>query len=490
MEKSGNLKHKAVSGMIWTSIQRFAGMGIQFVSGIILARLLMPEDYGAIGMLTIFMMVAQAFLDGGFGAALIQKKQPTEEDYSTVFWFNLSMAIVLYVILYLSAPFISDYYHMPILRDVLRVQALVLVITALTIVQANQLNKQFKFKKIAIVTLFTSMVSLVVTVCMAYSGYGVWSLVVQALLSSAIPSLIYWFTNKWHPKFIFSASSFKELFSFGVFIFLMHLVNEICNNIQGLLIGRVYTAGTMGYYSKARGTEKLASNTITQALKQVTFPLYAELQNDKERLITAIKKLTQVISFFTFPLMMLLILLAKPIYILLYSERWIESIPYFQFLCLAGIPGCLQSVNLQAIAAIGKSKTSFSWTIIKRGLGIVLMIGGMYIWGIWGLLGGMVLSIWIMYLINIYLVDKYIGYGMGKQLLDIIPIFIISLLSYVFTYLLSGMLGVGLYIDGMIQLVCFCLIYILGAKFLKLESFKYVSTLMMDFYNNRIKHKV
>ena len=489
MANNKSLKQKAVSGMIWTTVQRFAGMGISFISGIILARLLMPEDYGAIGMLTIFMLVAQAFLDGGFGAALIQKKQPTEEDYSTVFWFNLSMAIVLYVILFLSAPFISEYYHMPILRDVLRVQALVLIISALSIVQANQLNKQFKFKKIAIVTLFTSIVSLAVTVWMAYSGYGVWSLVVQGLLSSAIPSLIYWFTNKWHPKFTFSTSSFKELFSFGFFMFLMHVVNEICNNIQGLLIGRVYTADTMGYYSKARGTEKLASNTITQALKQVTFPLYAELQSDKERLITAIKKLTQVISFFTFPLMMLLILLAKPIFILLYSERWIDSIPYFQVLCLAGIPGCLQSVNLQAIAAIGKSKTSFSWTIIKRGLGIFLMIGGMYIWGIWGLLGGMVLSIWIMYMINIYIVDKYIGYGMGRQLLDLVPTFIISLFSYIISYLFGKMLGLGLYSDGMIQLVCFCVIYIVGAILLKLESFKYVSIKLMNFYNNRIKKK-
>lgn len=471
-----NLKQKAVSGMMWTTVQRFAGMGISFISGIILARLLTPEDYGAIGMLTIFMLVAQAFLDGGFASALIQKKRPTQEDYSTVFWFNLGMSIVLYLILFVSAPFIADFYHMPILCDVLRVQALVLIISAITIVQANQLTKQFQFKKIAIVSLLASIVSLAVTILMAYKGYGVWSLVVQGLLLSAIPSVIYWFTNKWYPSFQFSPNSFKELFSFGGYMFLVHLINEISNNIQGLLIGRVYSADTMGFYSKARGTEKLASNTITQALKQVTFPLYAELQNDNVRLINAIKRLTLLISFFTFPLMLILILLAKPLFVLLYSDRWIDSVPYFQILCFAGIPGCLQSVNLQAIAAIGKSKATFSWTLIKRGVGLLLMVLGMYFYDMWGLLIGMVLSIWLMYLINIYLVSKYIGYRIMQQLSDLAPTMAVSLISFLIAFLIGVNFSYGLYIDAVIQFLCFIAVYLSTAKLLKLDSYTYVLT--------------
>ena len=183
--------------MVWTTIQRFTQMGIQFISGIVLARLLMPEDYGAIGMLTIFMLVAQSFLDGGFAAALIQKKRPTQEDYSTIFWWNLGMSVVLYFILYVSAPFIADYYRMPILCDVLRVQALVLIISAFSIIQSNQLRKQFKFKKIAIISVSTSIISLTVTIWMAYRGYGVWALVAQGLISSFIPTVVYWLTNKW-----------------------------------------------------------------------------------------------------------------------------------------------------------------------------------------------------------------------------------------------------------------------------------------------------
>lgn len=466
-----DLKKKAVSGMIWTSIQRFAGMGIQFISGIILARLLMPKDYGAIGMLTIFMLVAQAVLDGGFGAALIQKKRPTQEDYSTVFWFNLLMSLVLYMILFFSAPFIAEFYHMPILCDVLRVQALVLIISALTIVQANQLRKQFKFKKLAIVSLFSSIASLVVTIWMAYKGYGVWSLVVQGLLFSAVSSAIYWFTNRWYPRFVFSLKSFKELFSFGAYMFLVHIINEICNNVQGLLIGRLYNASTMGYYSKARSTEKLASMSISQSLTQITFPLYSEVQDDRRLLIALIQKLTGVIAFVTFPLMFVLILVAEPVFVLLYSERWLPSVPYFQILCIAGLAICLQAINLQAISAIGKSRTVFSWTLIKRTIGLALVIGGLWLCGIEGMLVGMVLSSWMMYLINAFLVSKYVGYKMRLQLMDLLPVLLLSIFSLIIAYI-SEILSCNLYVKGLIGFILFVLVYLGGACILKMRNYQ------------------
>lgn len=457
--------------MVWTTIQRFAQMGIQFVSGIILARLLMPEDYGTIGMLTIFMLVAQSFLDGGFGAALIQKKRPTQEDYSTVFWFNLVMSIVLYLILFFSAPFIARFYRMPILCKVLRVQALVLIISALTIVQANQLRKTFQFKKIAIVTLVASLLSLAVTIWMAYNGYGVWSLVVQGLLLSAIPSIIYWFTNKWHPIFVFSKESFKSLFSFGSYMFLIHLINEICNNIHGLLIGRFFNASTMGYYSKARGTEKLASTSISQSLTQVTFPLYAEYQNDKQGLISLIKKLTGVVAYITFPLMFLFILVAEPVFVLLYSDRWLPSVPYFQILCFMGLAVCLQAINLQAITAIGKSKTAFSWTLIKRAVALVLLIVGLWLGGIYGLLIGSVLGSWFLYFVNAYLVSKHIGYKMRQQMLDLLPITLLSILAFAIGWL-PNLLSLGLYVNGILEAILFIAIYWGISHFAKMSSYK------------------
>ena len=468
--------------MVWTSIQRFMSMGIQFISGIILARLLMPEDYGAIGMLTIFMLVAQSFLDGGFGAALIQKKHPTQEDYSTIFWWNLGMSAALYFILYLSAPFIANYYRMPILCDVLRVQALILIISAFSIIQANQLRKQFRFKIIAIISIVTSIISLAVTIWMAYRGYGVWALVAQGLLSSLIPTVAYWLTNNWHPLFVFSKESFKSLFAFGGYMFLVHLINEICNNVQGLLIGRLYNASVMGYYSKARGTEKLASMSISQSLTQITFPLYAEVQDDKQRLIALIKRLTGVIAYVTFPLMFVLILVAKPVFILLYSVRWLPSVPYFQILCIAGIAICLQSVNLQAISAIGKSKTVFKWTLVKRAIALSLVIGGMWLFGIYGLLVGSVMGSWLLYIINAYLVSVYIGYKIRQQMLDLAPILLLSIIAFALSWGISYYIS-GMYMKGIVNTTLYIICYWAISSITKMNSYQYLKDVMPIFYN-------
>lgn len=477
-----SLKKKAAFGMVWTSIQKFASMGIRFISGIILARLLTPEDYGCIGMLSIFMVIANSFVDGGFASALIQKKRPTQEDYSTVFFFNLGMSILMYAILFVSAPAIARFYKMPILCSVLRVQGIVLLIHAFSIIQNNQLKKQFRFKKIAIVTLASSIISLSVTIFMAYKGFGVWALVTMHLLIAFIPALVYWLTNKWHPLWVFSKTSFKELFNFGFFMFLTNIINNTCNNIQGLLIGRFYAPATMGYYSKAKSTEELASTSISNVMGQVTYPLYAEYQHDIPMLINAIKRITSSISYFTFPLMLLLILLAKPIFILLYSERWLDSVPYFQILCLAGIAICLQGVNYQAIAAVGKSKVMFSWTIIKRAIGLALVVGGLAAFGIKGLLVGMVMQSWLIYLINAYQVHKHIGYKLFTQLLDLLPILILAIASWAIAYCLVFILpDCHMYVLAVIRLLVFIGVYIGGSILFKMESFTYVKETLPMF---------
>lgn len=466
-----DVRQKAAKGVIWTTVQKFAGMGISFISGIILARLLMPEDYGAIGMLSIFMVVAQQFMDGGFGTALIQKKNPTQEDYSTVFWWNLGLSIILYAILFFCAPPISRFYDMPILSPVLRFQALILIISALNMVQSNRLVKQFRFKEIAIVSLGTSVVSLAVTIVLAYKGYGVWSLVVQNILMAFIPMVAYLIIVRWHPSFTFSKESFKGLFSFGVFVFLSHIINKICNNIQGLLIGKIYNAGTMGYYSKARSAELLASRSIEESLTRVTFPLYAEYQDNKPELANLIKKLTTSVAYITFPLMLLLLLLARPIFLLLYSERWLPCVPYFQILCLGGLAICMQSINLQAISAIGKSKIMFRWTLIKRSIGLVLMIGALWLWGIYGLLWASVITSWLMYLINAALVSKHIGYKFIKQMMDLLPIMAMAVVSFGVSWGISHIVGLGLYTDGALRLVVFATCYLGLSLLFKIEAF-------------------
>lgn len=473
-----NLKQKAASGMVWTSIQKFASMGITFVSGIILARLLTPYDYGCIGMLSIFMVLAESFIDGGFGAALIQKKRPTQEDYSTIFYWNLGMAVLMYTILFFCAPAIARFYGIPLLCSVLRIQGLVLFIYSFNIIQKNQLRKTLNFKILSIVTLSTSLVSLSITIFMAYKGFGVWALVTQNLITAAIPALVFWFYLKWRPKLVFSWKSFKELFSFGFYMFLTDLLNHIGNQISGLLIGKLYNPSTMGYYSKASNTEKLASHSISQVMSQVTYPLYAEVQDDKVALISMIRRLIMTLSYITFPLMFILMLCAKPIFVLLYSDRWLQSVPYFQVLCLAGLASCMISVNTQPIAAIGKSKVMFTWTVVKRVLGISFIVGGLLLWGMKGLLVGVILNTWFSYFVNIGLVSKYIGYKIGQQLMDILPVAMTSVIAAVVSYGVGYFLKLSLYPDGIVKFLVYLIVYLGWSFVFKPESYTYFLTII------------
>ncbi len=468
-----NLKQKAASGMVWTALQKYSLMIIQFFSGIILARLLTPHDYGCIGMLSIFMVLAETFIDGGFGSALIQKKKPTQIDYSTVFFWNIAVSLVLYALLYFSAPAIARFFNLPLLCDVLRVQGVILFIYALNVVQRNQLKKKLNFKLLSIVSISTAITSLFVTIIMAYHGFGVWALVSQNLISGIIPSLVFWFSIKWRPTWTFSWKSFRELFSFGFYMFLTHLINNFGSKIQGLLIGKYYNPVTMGYYSKAEGTEKLASHSISGIMTQVTYPLYAEVQDDKKKLSNMIKRLTMTLAYVTFPLMFILLLCAKPIFVLLYSDRWLESVPYFQILCIAGLSGCLQAVNLQAISAIGKSKTMFVWTLLKRAVGIGAVFVGLMSWGMTGLLIGVIINYWFSYAVNIGLVSKHVGYKWNSQLLDMLPVAIVSSIAALISYAVGSIFDMSMYPDGLIKMSVYVIVYLGWSFFFKPESYTY-----------------
>lgn len=483
------LRKRAVSGVVWVAFEKYSTMFIQFVSGIVLARLLTPYDYGCIGMLAIFMALAETFIDGGFGSALIQKKRPTQEDYSTIFWWNIVMALVLYGLLFFCAPFIARFYKIPLLSKVLRIQGAVLFIYAFNIVQRNQLRKNLNFRVISKVSIVTSLLSLSITIYLAYKGFGVWALVAQNFLTSLIPAFIFWFYVKWRPLFAFSWDSFKSLFSFGLYMFLTHIVNRFSQHIQGLLIGKIYNPSTLGYYSKASSTENLASTSISQVMTQVTYPLYAEVQDDTAKLREIIKKLTSLIAFISFPMLLLLLLIAKPLFVLLYSEAWLQSVPYFQVLCLAGMAVCLQSVNLQAISAIGKSNITFTWTLIKQAIGLIVIVGGLFLFGMTGLLAGAVLSAWVSYLINILLVSKYIGYRWTTQILDLLPIFIASCFSTVLAYFVSSLIGGEMYLNGLFKVLVFSVIYVGWAFLFKPAPLRFFMEITREHLQKRSRGK-
>lgn len=473
-----SLKQKAASGFVWMALQKYSTMFVIFVSDIVLARLLMPYDFGCIEMLAVFILLAETTVNGGFGAALIQKKRPTQEDYSTIFFWNLGMSAFIYAVLYLCAPVIARFYGIDILTPILRVQGLILFVYAFNLIQVSMLKKQLRFKAIAIVSVVTSVISLAVTIIMAYKGCGVWSLVARNLVMAGLTSLIFWFYIKWRPSWVFSWQSFKQLFSFGFFIYLSNLVTSFSTKLQSLLIGRFFDPTVMGFYSKASGTEGQASTSISQILDHITYPLYAEVQDDLKALQNMVKRMTMTLAYFTFPMMFVLILVAKPLFVLLYSEKWLPSVPYFQVLCLAGLGSCLQSVNFQTISAIGKSKITFKWTMIKRFVGMGFVVGGLALWGMKGILLGAVLNAWFAYFVNMGLVSKHIGYKWHTQLLNLFPVLAASIACAAVSYFSIEYLVLGLYLDGALKMLLFAILYMGWSYLFKPESFEYSKTIV------------
>lgn len=472
------IAQKAFDGIIWSSLQRFGTMGITLVSNIILARLLTPDDYGCVGMLMIFISLANTFIDGGFGSALIQKKQPAAEDYSTIFYWNIVLSLILYIVLYFAAPLIAAFYKIPLLTPVLRVQGIVLIFNALSIIQQNQLRKKLDFKSLAIVNIISASIALTIAIMMAYQGMGVWSLVGQQISLSLFNAILFWIVSGWRPLQVFSWSSFKELFSFGGYILLSHLVSTFSNEIQGLLIGRRFNAYSMGLYTQAYRLEGSAATAVSGVIDQVTYPVLSSLQDDTVKLKVALKKFIQIPAFICCPFLAIMIVIAKPLIILLYTEKWSACVPYFQILCCAGVAVCLQGVANNAIAAIGKSNVFFWWTIVKRLLTVVLCVVGIFIGGMTGLLWACVLGAWGVYFINAYLVDRHIGYSFVAQILDIAPFI-----------LLSTILGLGVYYTGiwlawnglmsaLMQAIMLIISYVYLSKLFRFQVIDYIISLV------------
>lgn len=485
-----NLKGRTVSGIIWSSIQKFGTMGISFISNMVLARLLTPDDYGCIGMLMVFIAIANTFVDGGFDSALIQKKEPTDSDYSTIFYWNMLVSTGLYFLLFITSPIIASYYRIPQLSIVLRVQASILIINSIGLIQNNQLRKRLEFNKIAKINITASLISVIIAIIMGIMGFGLWALVFQQIIMSLATTILLCIVNRWVPKLQFSKQSFKELFNFGFFILLSNLINNVCNNVQGLLIGRIYTPATMGYYSQARKLSDLSSTSISSVIDQVSYPVLATAQNDIDALRIIIKRFISSLAFVTIPLMVCLILVAEPVITIVYSTKWIECVPYFKILCIAGIAISMQGINYYAVAAIGKSASLLVWTIIKRLIGLFFVVGGTFVFGMQGLLYGTVLGCYTLYIINSILASRYIGYSLWKQLADLVPIVVVSIIPYITCLLVNNILGsINMYVLAIFDLTIYIMLYLLISKSFHLAAYEYCKEVILNIIHKHFEKK-
>lgn len=474
--------------MLWSAVQKFGNMGISFITNIVLARMLTPDDFGCIGMLAIFITVSNTFVDGGFGSALIQKKEPTQKDYSTIFWWNIFISFLLYGVLFMSAPVIAEFYHMPLLSSVLRVQGVILIINSLNIIQTNQLRKQLRFKRLANVTVISHIIAAIVAIILAWKGWGVWALVAQQIIGSSVISLLLWYINKWMPDFCFSKESFKQLFGFGSFILCSNLINTFCNNVQGLLIGRFFTPAIMGYYTQAHKLESLASHTFTTIIEQVSYPVLSQFQSDNNALKNVLYKLVSTLVYISFPLMLILILLAEPLILFLYGEKWVASVSYFQILCVAGMSATFHGVHYYAVASKGKSRDLFIGTIVKRVLALIVLVIGMYLWQIDGLIWGFSVGAWIIAIVNVWLVAKHIGYSLWQQLKDLLPIILLSIITFLLIFSISTYITCNIYLKGIMVFFMYVVLYLGLSSIFKIKVFSLVKETLLSHNRNKNRY--
>lgn len=435
------LSIKATRGMFWSLAENFGLQVIQLVISIILARLLLPEQFGLIGMLTLFIALSQSLLDSGFGSALIQKKDVDHLDACSVFYFNLLIGVILTCLLYVVAPLIAQFFHEPLLTSLTRFLSLSIIINAFGLVPSTMLTKRMDFKSLLKVSLISVLISGVVGVGLAMKGSGVWSLAIQSVLSTLIRAILLWQISRWRPSRIFSKVSLTSMFSFGSKMMMSGLLNTLFENIYQPLIGKFYSAADVGYYMRAQSLQTAAIQPAGSAIGRVIFPALAPIQDDRARLKQAVQKITTITMLFHFPLMIGLILIAKPLITLLLTDRWAASIPYFQLFCIVGLLYPMHIINLTILPAVGRSDLFFRLEVIKK-IMIIAAIAITFRWGITALLWGQVATSVIAYVLNSYYSGKLIGYTTIRQIIDLYPYLFMSLLMGIIMYFVGTAINI------------------------------------------------
>ena len=479
-----SLKSTATKGIIWSAIDKFAVQFGQFVVGIVLARILVPEDFGLMGMLAIFIALSQTFIESGLGMGLIQRQDRKEIDFSTLFVFNLVVSSFFYLLLFFSAPFISRFFEQPKLIDLTRMLALSLFVNAFAIVPRTKLTIAVDFKSIAKSNLAGMIVGGLSGVLSAINGYGVWSLVIQILVGSLASSISLWFFSNWSPSIAFSKKSFKSLFDFGSKLLVAGLYAQLLNNIYNICLGKFYPAASLGYYTRAKSFADLSAGTIVSVLQQATFPILAAVQHDKEKLVSIYSRMIRMSAFFIIPIMTLIALLAKPIVILLLTEKWATLIPLLQWMVFARIFLPMSAVNLNLLNAIGRSDLFLKVDLSKLPLTLLSMAITIPL-GVKAMIIGHVITSALSFLINAYLPGKFYGYGSIHQLKDMLPVFFAAAGMAVPVIVLSSFMDnlvLQLFFGGLLGLIT----YVFICWMLKLGELEEVWELLLKFKEKRV----
>ena len=432
-----SLKEQATSSVIWSAVERFSVQGIQLLLTIIIARVLMPSDYGLIAMLSIFMAIAQTFIDSGFSNALIQKKGRTDTDFSTVFYFNIVVSCIVYIIMYLGAPFIADFYNEPKLDTITKILGLVIVINSFGIVQQAKLTIELNFRKQAHASLTAVIISGVISVSMAYSGFGVWALVWQSIIYNIIRIILMWYYAKWKPLMVFSKKSFKTLFNFGSKLLGSSILHTIYVNLYTLIIGKFFAADICGLYNQAYKLSTFPSNNIASIIVRAVYPIQCSIQNEEEQFRDLFLKYIRMSCYFIFPIMVLLCVLAKPFVIVFLREQWMPAVPLLQILCIAYMWDPVMKINGSTLTAKGHPEYFLRAELYKKVVAFIILFGTIP-FGITIMCWGLVLYAFAdMFIISLY-IKKVINIKPSDQLKTIFPVILLSVSMSAIVYIING----------------------------------------------------
>lgn len=469
-----SLKDKTIKGTIWSGIDNVAQFGVTFIVSIVLARLLSPDDYGLIGIIAIFTAVCQALINGGFTTALIRKKDATDDDYNTAFIVNFGVSVLLYVVVFLISPFIAVFFHRDELVALTQVSSLGMIIGALGLVQQTRLTKRIDFKTQTKITIVASVASGMVGITMALMGLGVWSLVAQSLTSQGLRTILLWVANRWVPQLRFSSASFHELFGFGWKMMLSGVLDTIWKELYQVVVGKFYSPATLGQYTRAKSFSQLFSSNLTNVIQRVTYPVLSNIQDDKERMISAYRRIIKVTMFITAISMFFLGAISEPLLYCLIGPKWYEATTYLPLICITGSFYPLHAINLNMLQVQGRSDLFLGLEIVKKIIGI-LPLSVCFMYGVMPMLYVSVLTSIICYFLNSYFPGKMLGYSSWMQIKDIAPSYGVAILIAFSVYFLK-FLPITYWIILPLQMIVGIAVFFLISR--KMDEYKELRSLI------------
>lgn len=485
-----SLKQKALGGIAWTFAQQFGVQLINLVVQVILARILLPEVFGLIAMIQIFLAIGQTLMDAGMTSSLIRTEHPDDDDYSTVFWMNIGSSIIIYLIIFSMAPFIAQFFNQPVLKDLVRLYTLSFVIKALVGVQTTRLTKELNFRLQMFMQIPSTLLGGIVGVILAYKGYGVWSLAIMSLTTATLFMLQHWIRIKWKPKFAIKKDKLKYHFNFGYKLTLSGILTTIYTNSYSLIIGKIFSPAQLGFYTQANTLRMLPVDNLTMALRKVTYPIFSLIQNDDVHLKSAFSRITNMVFFVVTPVMFILVLIAEPLFRFVLTDKWLPSVPFFQFLSLIAIVYPISLYNLNIILAKGRSDLHLKMEILKKGISSLFLLL-IFPFGLWGVVIASGISMLIHAFVNCYYCGKLINFPVKEQILDVLPILMLNLVIFCSIFLLAHFVGYLITSDLLFIIVnsfAYLLLYWLFAIIINFKSYRELTAILSSAKSSGIRN--